>query len=233
LGWIASLLTDFAQPFSIDWHQIGGAGGVSTGGAFSLAGAIEQPTAEHSISGSFTIDAGFIAAPPPNRAPIATLDIVTRGASENFKIEINRLLANDVDPDLDPFTISFPSFTANGVPLTVQGGWIYYSHIDDQPDSFVYTIADANGATAQATVSIQVGVRDSQFTTFLQITAEDPGARIFFFGIPNRVYIVQYRDTLNDPWQDSGSATDLSLGRYQFDDATGSGTRFYRVVYRE
>jgi len=53
------LSTTQAQPFSLDWHSIGGGGGTSTGGDFSVQGTIGQPDTGVLAGGGFTVAGGF------------------------------------------------------------------------------------------------------------------------------------------------------------------------------
>jgi hypothetical protein len=49
-----------AQSYSIDWYKIGGGGGTSTNGQYSLTGAIGQPDAGAAMSGgNYALTGGF------------------------------------------------------------------------------------------------------------------------------------------------------------------------------
>jgi hypothetical protein len=49
-----------AQPYTIDWYQVAGGGGTSTGGTYSVTGTIGQPDAGTALSGDyFTLIGGF------------------------------------------------------------------------------------------------------------------------------------------------------------------------------
>jgi hypothetical protein len=48
-----------AQNYSIDWFTIGGGGGISTGGVYSVSGTIGQPTAGPLSGGSYSLLSGF------------------------------------------------------------------------------------------------------------------------------------------------------------------------------
>jgi hypothetical protein len=49
-----------AQNFTIDWYEIAGGGGTSTGSVYSLTGTIGQPDASGAMSGgSFSVTGGF------------------------------------------------------------------------------------------------------------------------------------------------------------------------------
>jgi hypothetical protein len=49
-----------AQSYSIDWSTIGGGGGTSTGGVYSVSGTIGQPDAGGPMTGgNYSLDGGF------------------------------------------------------------------------------------------------------------------------------------------------------------------------------
>jgi hypothetical protein len=56
-----SAIAALAQPYSIDWHAIGGGGGTSSGGAFTLSATLGQLEAspQPMAGGSFSITGGF------------------------------------------------------------------------------------------------------------------------------------------------------------------------------
>jgi hypothetical protein len=50
----------FAQQYSIDWYNIAGGGGTSTGGTYQVSGTIGQPDASGTTSGgNYTLTGGF------------------------------------------------------------------------------------------------------------------------------------------------------------------------------
>jgi hypothetical protein len=53
-------LSGFAQPFSIDWFNVAGGGGTSTGGTYEVSGTIGQPDAGTPLSGgNYSVTGGF------------------------------------------------------------------------------------------------------------------------------------------------------------------------------
>jgi hypothetical protein len=57
-------LPTLAQNYSIDWRTIDGGGGTSTGGVYSVAGAIGQPDASNAMTNSqYSVTGGFWALP--------------------------------------------------------------------------------------------------------------------------------------------------------------------------
>ena len=59
LSLLASLALVSAQPFTIDWFTIDDGGGTSTGGIYSLSGAIGQPDAGRMSGGPYVLQGGF------------------------------------------------------------------------------------------------------------------------------------------------------------------------------
>jgi hypothetical protein len=50
----------FAQNYSIDWHEIAGGGGTSTGATYQVTGTIGQPDASGAMTGgSYSLTGGF------------------------------------------------------------------------------------------------------------------------------------------------------------------------------
>jgi hypothetical protein len=45
--------------YAIDWYSVDGGGGTSSGGSFTLSGAIGQPEAGVMAGGAFTLTGGF------------------------------------------------------------------------------------------------------------------------------------------------------------------------------
>lgn len=167
-----------------------------------------------------------------NHAPFAAPDSVTRSSGDDIKIDIRQLLANDFDPEAGNLIVQLPGFSDAGVPLQVQGDWIFYIHNSPNPDFITYTVSDPFGATSSGRIDIQIAGPDNQATTRLRIAVDGSGAHLTFAGIKGRNYQVQSRDQIDDPWIDRAAAVELGLGRFRFDDSTGNVTRFYRVVYR-
>jgi hypothetical protein len=63
LGTLALLLVgaaaSLAQTYSIDWSTIGGGGGTSTGGVYTVSGIIGQPDAGATSGGNYLLTGGF------------------------------------------------------------------------------------------------------------------------------------------------------------------------------
>ncbi|MDC8013822.1 Ig-like domain-containing protein [Tahibacter soli] len=91
-----------------------------------------------------------------NRPPDARDDTAT--VPRNAAATPIAVLANDVDPDGDPLTITATGAPAHGT-ATIAGGVVNYTPVTGYvgTDTFTYTIADGMGGTDTATVTITIG----------------------------------------------------------------------------
>ncbi|MEQ1955488.1 DUF4082 domain-containing protein [Mesorhizobium yinganensis] len=135
------------------------ASGTSGGnGVFAYSAATTFPNASFQ-SANYWVDVVFKQS-TVNNVPIAANDngyVVYHDTQ--LSIASSALLANDVDPDNDPMTITAVSGAVNGaVSLDNQTGIITFTPAADYtgPASFNYTVTDSRGATASATVSMTV-----------------------------------------------------------------------------
>ena len=86
-------------------------------------------------------DGTFVPKYPDNRPPVATADSAV--VPEDSQVEIN-LLANDYDPDSDPFSIVAIGSPSHGTVKPLAGGAVLYVPRADfhGTDTFTYRIAD-------------------------------------------------------------------------------------------
>jgi VCBS repeat-containing protein len=91
-----------------------------------------------------------------NPAPVAGTDTATTLPDQPVNISV---LANDVDPDHDPLSVVSTTAPAHGTVVINPDGTIKYTPAAGYigPDSFTYTMKDAQGNTSTATVNVAVG----------------------------------------------------------------------------
>ena len=101
----------------------------------------------------------IITVTPVNDIPVANDDVAT--VLEDNTVDIS-VLTNDEDPDAMGLTIVSVSTAANGT-ASAAGNQIHYEPNPDYfgPDAFTYTIEDAQGDQATASVTITVNPDDS------------------------------------------------------------------------
>ena len=125
------------------------------GGAYS-----GPDTFTYSISdghgGSATGTVAVTVTAPANRPPVAAADILTVGQGQSGTLDV---LTNDSDPDGDPLHVTAQVSTpAHGSVQCQPSGSCAYTPAAGfaGDDSFTYTVADGNGGTDTATVSVVV-----------------------------------------------------------------------------
>ena len=113
-----------------------------------------------------------------NRSPTARTE--SRTLMEDTPMEI-AVLANDVDPDGDPLTISIVTQPAHGA-ASVSGDRVRYVPSEDYwgQDSFVYRVSDDFGGSASAVVYLEVTAENDppRFSAADAILAPEDGAEI-------------------------------------------------------
>ena len=90
----------------------------------------------------------------PNRAPTAVDDRAETAEDTPVLIDV---VANDTDPDGDPLRVVAVMAPAHGTATVVAGGLRYVPAPDyNGPDRFTYRVADSDGETAAAAVTVAV-----------------------------------------------------------------------------
>lgn len=105
--------------------------------------------------------ADIAAGPTPNSDPVANDDTATTAEDTPVSIDV---LSNDTDADGDTLTVDSVTQPSQGVTVIEADGTITYTPNADfnGPDSFTYVVADGNGGSDSATVSVTVDpVNDS------------------------------------------------------------------------
>jgi len=169
-----------------------------------------------------------------NTPPVAGNDSIERNPLLSVKVRLATLLANDSDADGDTLTPTVSSTNANGATITVSGGWVFYTPATGftNADAFTYSIADGRGGSATGTVTVAIHV-DNTPGQNLAITDLDNGSFLINGnGIVGYTYRLQASDSMSPfDWQDLGSVTADSTGKFNYTDTSGSSMRFYRTVY--
>ncbi len=90
-----------------------------------------------------------------NLAPLAMDDV---GAGDEDGALTIDVLANDIDPELDPLTVVEVTQGENGSVVINDDSTVTYTPIADWngTDSFTYTVSDGNGNMGTATVAVTV-----------------------------------------------------------------------------
>lgn len=177
----------------------------------------------------------------PNHAPVASDAPFVRGLGASLKIKITDLLASSTsDPDGNARALhAVDATSAQGGAVTSDADYIYYQPVNDNADSFNYTIHDVNGAyragdavrTATAKINITVVNAGGMVQT---INTSGGGAVIVHAaGIPGTQYDLQRSATVtftpftvllttNAPFNGLFSVTDTN---------PPTPTAFYRLMH--
>ena len=224
--------------FRID-GSIAGSGALSGGVATFTTGTL--PLGSHTVAAEYAGNLNFVGTTNSlaqnqviNTPPVAGNDTIERNPLLSVKVRLSTLLANDFDADGDTLGIAVSTTSANGATINVSGGWVFYTPPAGftNGDSFTYTITDVRGGSAVGTVTVAIQVDNNQSQNLTITDLGNGSFRIAGKGIPGYTYRLQYSDT-GSPfvWQELGSVMADSTGAFEFIDAFGAGTRFYRTVY--
>ncbi len=179
---------------------------------------------------------GFVAA--LNEPPLARHDTLSRTPGQTAKIHLSRVYLNDTDPDGDALRLHrFDTVSEQGGRVSLDNDWLLYEPPAGgaATDTFTYTLRDAAGHLATATVFVletAPGLAPSQ--NLIALTLLPGGARrLTFAGVAGRRYVIEWSDTLPATrWEPLTAVEADSRGLIEWVDATEPppATRFYRTV---
>ncbi len=162
-------------------------------------------------------------------------DRVTHDPGTTVRMSVASLMAND---GAGPFDfLSTSPLSINGASLSVANGWLIYTPRpgDAAPDSFTYSIRDAQGGITNLTVQITLIPPDAPVQQALSIQLQPDGSsRVLFSGVAGRIYRIQASDALADPaaWITRATVSAAADGSFSFLDAQPlPAARFYRAVF--
>jgi hypothetical protein len=138
-----------------------------------------------------------------NRPPAASVMNVTRLAGSPAKIALTDLATNWSDPDGDAVTMSALNLvTTNGVNLTTDSTWIYYTNNLNVNDQISYTINDGLGGTNVGYINILIQASVTGTNSIANIVSGNP-TTLTAYGIPGYNYITERATNLVSPvWVD-------------------------------
>ena len=96
--------------------------------------------------------------PEPNQAPVAQDDVAKTGQNQTIAVDV---LANDSDPEGGALTLTDISYSGNSSIVTIVDNQIRVNPLSavrtDRTEEIKYTVTDAEGATSQATLRVDIG----------------------------------------------------------------------------
>lgn len=173
--------------------------------------------------------------PVSNHAPVAVADLVYADMGTVSRFSQLTFLRNDSDPDKDAFSMTAVSAksTANG-SVTMSGNYVLYSPPAgfQGQDSFVYTVTDSKGASAQGTVTVSVKapVKPVRNPSTIQSMA-DGSKTVSFQAFPGSTFQVQASTDLVN-WATIATVVADGVGGIDYVDAQASNysSRYYRLT---
>jgi hypothetical protein len=203
---IAAARADVASSanYSITVSSIDGGGLRSTSAAYAQNVVITTFSGQ-SAAGAITMGIGFAA--ELNNPPVAGNDLQSHPKDQAVNIPAVSLFGNDFDPDGDTFTIiGVDRGSAGGGRLALSSQVVTYTPPPGQTgsDTFKYLIADSNGDTATATVTMLIAPPiENQPLNSVTFTPQADGKILLRFRQQPgwAEYDVELSHDLNGPWQ--------------------------------
>jgi hypothetical protein len=163
-----------------------------------------------------------------NNPPVATNLVYTRGAGLALKIRIADLLAQSSDPDHDPLSLAGVGPSAQGATISTGRTHVFYVPINNNNDSFTYTVSDGRGGSDDGTITVNVVAVGGQARTG---EPSGGGMTLHFAGIPGYTYLVQRATDVDGPWITLDTRVAPANGLFDFTDPDPpEPTAFYRLA---
>lgn len=174
-------------------------------------------------------------APVSNHVPVAVADAVYAETGTVSRFSQLTFLRNDSDADKDAISVSAVSAksTMNGI-MALSGSYVLYSPPAgfQGQDSFVYTVADGKGGSAQATVTITVSAPVKPVRNPSSIKSLADGCKcVSFQAFPGSTFLVQASTDLIN-WATISTVVADSVGGIEYVDAQAAqySSRYYRLT---
>jgi polygalacturonase len=165
--------------------------------------------------------------------PVAGNVTFSRPLDLTLKIPIADVLTNDTDADGDTLNLAGVSVTTNGINLTTNATYIFYTNGPDVDDAFSYTITDGHGNYATGLVFIVISTNLTGQAQTVDVSGTN--ATLTFEGLPGAVYEVQ-RSTNLTSWVVLQETTAPAAGLFKiqdnFADLGGAPAQaYYRLLF--
>jgi len=212
--------------------------GESTAGGVLVAYKAEGPVTLHaSCGGAASTNTGGagVTLTIANTAPVPGADLLNRGWGLRLKVKKTDLVANDTDANHDLLSLtSVTTNSANGAKVTLAGNYVYYEPINNENDSFQYTVSDGQGGVTNGTVAITVG--DQPVLSPLATSVNGRQMTVVFRGIFGLHYTVVRSPTVNGTYEPLDGYINITTdpqGRITVVDTPPEGwtSGFYRLQW--
>ena len=163
-----------------------------------------------------------------NHPPVAHDATFTRAEGLSLKIKIADLLTGYAsDPDGDVLGLESVGASLQGAEISTNGTYIFYTPVNNNPDSFSYTVSDGRGGESSATINVVV-VRPGGTPQSIQVV--DGVVTLNLAGIPGFEYDIEQSTNLMD-WMLKATLTAPTNGLFQYIESNApSPSSFYRLL---
>lgn len=149
-----------AQSYSIDWHTIGGGGGTSTGGVYSMRGTIGQPDAGTMTGGGYALDGGFWSTGAEVASPVTIFDNTSGSVNGGVGVTADTWLASKFCLGPQSYVLESVSLLLNsqdfsgaaGPPCAVRLQIYSHNPVSGKPSADTGVIMNLSGLTNPITL---------------------------------------------------------------------------------
>lgn len=215
------------------WLRNGNPIANATNSSYTVSSAVRTNGGSYSVvvnNGSGSMTSSAAALTYVDTAPVAPSFSIGAllGIPETVKVIGGQHTPTDVDGDA--LTITGVSGAANGTPTT-DGSNVTYTASSGISDSFIYTVNDGFGSTANGTISVVI---NTNVALYNQLGAAVMGSGtnvITFLGNPNYNYALDLATNLNPPlnWMPQATNPAGINGTLNFTNVSTQTPSFYRT----
>ena len=163
-----------------------------------------------------------------NTPPTVPPQTFVRRSGVSLKIKLSDIFAACSDAEAGTLTLTGTGASAQGATLAQTATHLLYSPVNDNNDTFTYTVSDGQGGSASNTITVQVAPQQGAVVNSVLIPGG--GLRADFVGIPGLTYIVE-RSTDLMTWTTLSTVTAPANGLFSITDNEGLPSAFYRLRY--
>lgn len=163
-----------------------------------------------------------------NTPPTVPAQTFTRGQGLPLKIKLSTIFAACSDAEAGTLSISSLGASAEGASIAQTATHLIYTPVNDNNDTFSYTVSDGQGGIATNTITVNVVPQTGAVTG----STIAPGGALTasFAGIPGLSYTVE-RSTDLMTWTPLSTVTAPANGLFSITDNDGLPSAFYRLRY--
>jgi hypothetical protein len=176
---------------------------------------------------------------PLGLPPVAATMTVQRTAGLALQISLADVATNWSDVYRYPVTLAGINLTTtNGVTLTTNSSWIFYTNSPNVADQISYTVSDGQGGTGTGLINVAIVSGVTGTNSITSIAGTYPLTTLTAYGIPGYVYVTQRATNLTPVVNWVNVSTNTAAGNGQitatdnYSDLTGPpAAAYYRLSW--